>query len=81
MWQSDARPDSKANLAPALVNRRQLLRLCRTRYSSLLNRLGSRSRINSIEDRGTNKDGEKEGDYIHAYTKEQRLPATDCIEG
>jgi hypothetical protein len=68
-------------MAPSLIDRRQLLRFGRARYSSLLNRLGSRSRIDSIEDGGTHKDGEKEGDYIHAYTKEQRLPATDCIEG
>ena len=67
--------------APALIDRCQLLRLGSARDSSLLNRLGSRSRINSIEDGGTYKDGEKEGDYIHTYAKEQRLPATDCIEG
>ena len=67
--------------APALIDRCQLLRLGSACDSSLLNRLGNRSRINSIEDGGTYKDGEKEGDYIHTYAKEQRLPATDCIEG
>ena len=69
------------NRAPALIDRRQLRRLSGARYGSLLNRLGSRSRINSIEDGRTHEDGEKEGDYIHAYAKEQRLPAADCIEG
>jgi hypothetical protein len=74
-------PHLQDHLTPALIDRCQLLRLGSARDSSLLNRLGSRSRINSIEDGGTYKDGEKEGDYIHTYAKEQRLPATDCIEG
>jgi hypothetical protein len=68
-------------VTPVLINRRQLLHLGSARYSCLLNRLGSRSRINNIENRGTNEDRKEEGDYIHAYAEEQRLPATDSIEG
>src|SRR5580658_3536874 len=66
---------------PALIDRSQLLHLGSARYSSLFNRLGSRSGIDDVEDRRTNEDREEEGDYIHAYTEEQRLPATDSIEG
>jgi hypothetical protein len=72
---------SPVQVTPVLINRRQLLHLGSARYSCLLNRLGSRSRIDNIEDGRTNEDRKEEGDYIHTNTEEQWLPATDCIEG
>ena len=64
-----------------LVDRSQLLGLGSAGHSGLFYGLGRRFRIDSIENGRTHKDGEKEGDYIHTNTEQQRLPATDCIEG
>jgi hypothetical protein len=40
-----------------------------------------RFRIDHIKNRGTNKNGEEESDYIHADTEKEILPAADCVEG
>lgn len=40
-----------------------------------------RFRIDHIKNRGTNKNGEEESDYIHTDTEKKILPAADCVEG
>ena len=53
----------------------------RTHNSRLFSRFGRRLRIKGIENGGTNKNREEQSDYIHANTKEEGLPAADCVEG
>jgi hypothetical protein len=36
--------------------------------------------IKGVKNRGTNENGEKEGDNVHANTKKEGLPAADCVK-
>jgi hypothetical protein len=65
---------------PLVVNRCQLLGGS-AGYDGLLGSSCLRPGIKDIKNRGTNENGEKEGDNIHADTEKERLPAADCVEG
>ena len=60
----------------------QLMITGRSRYdNSCLFALFPRGlRIQCIKDRGANKDGEKEGNYIHTDTEQEGLPAADGVK-
>jgi len=62
-----------------MPDRRQL-RPRRADNGRLLSRFSRRLRIESIENGGTDENGEKQSDYIHADTKKERLPAADRVE-
>jgi hypothetical protein len=36
--------------------------------------------VKGVKNRGTNENGEEEGDYIHADTEKEGLPAADCVK-
>jgi hypothetical protein len=63
-----------------MTHRRQL-RPCRAHNSRFFSRFCSRLRIKSVKEGGTNKNGEKQRDYIHANTEEEGLPAANCVKG
>ncbi|WP_431211329.1 hypothetical protein ACQ86N_36425 [Puia sp. P3] len=52
----------------------------RANNSRFLGSFSRRLRIEGIENGGTDKNGEKQSDYIHADTKKERLPAADRVE-
>jgi len=63
-----------------VVYRSQLLlggRLNHSRFFSVSGRFG----IQNVKNRGTNEDGEEQGDNIHTDAEKERLPAADCVEG
>lgn len=63
-----------------MVYRRQLL-LCRNYQGCFLSLLSGGFSIKSVKNRGANKDGKKQGYYIHADTEKEGLPAADCVKG
>jgi hypothetical protein len=63
-----------------VVHRRQLVRGDRSNYSRFLGSFCLRLRVERIEDGGTNENGEKQGDYIHAYAEKKALQAADCVK-
>jgi hypothetical protein len=63
-----------------VANRRQLLSRGRSHHN-LLGCFCLRLGIKSVKNGGANKNGEKEGDYIHTNTKKEGLPAADCVKG
>jgi hypothetical protein len=68
---------------PTLVgNGRQLMVAGRSRYvdSGLFTLFSRGLGIQCIKNRGANKDGEKEGNYIHADTEQEGLPAADGVK-
>jgi len=79
-WIIRIRPNALMGCSPLRVNRCQLLS-CSTGHHGLLGCFGLRLGVKSIKNGGTNKNGEKEGDNIHANTKKEGLPAADCVKG
>ncbi|WP_188937461.1 hypothetical protein [Puia dinghuensis] len=66
-------------LTSLVVNRRQLM-LRRSGYHNLLGCFCLRLGIKGVENGRTNKNGEEEGDNVHAYTEKEGLPAADCVK-